>query len=317
MKIIESVLNYNPLKAGLFILALSSSTTTFAAEGGYSNYIPGFYGDVALAMAIAPGFTVKNDVYYYTAESNKNIINNSLAAEIDIELLYNYTSLLYKTDYKIFGGEYAVMLTAVYGGPDIEASFSRSNQQLFNISDDSRKLGDLTFSPIILYWNDGDYNYSFAQYIVAPTASYDSEKISNPGLNYWTFESDFSASYTNFTTGQDYSVVFGYNYNTENKDTDYQSGQELHIDVVLNQFLSETFAVGIQAFHLQQINKDDHDNNIPGSFKARATGIGPSLIWIPETFKGDAMLTAKWIKEIDASNRLKGEHIFFTFAMSF
>ncbi len=317
MTLIEKHSKNRPLKVCMFILALFGCTKTLAAEGGYSNYIPGFYGDVALAMAISPGFTVKNDIYYYTAQSSKNIINNTLAADLDIEILYNYTSLLYKTDYKIFGAEYAVMLTAIYGGPDLEASISSANQQLISVSKDSREVGDITFSPMILYWNDGNYNYSFAQYIVAPTASYDSDDLANSGLNYWTFESDFVASYTDAESGQDYSVVFGYNYNTENKDTNYQTGQELHIDVVLNQFLSESFAIGVQAFHLQQINKDDHDQNIPGSFKARATGIGPSLIWIPESLNGKAMLTAKWIKEVEAENRLKGEHMFFTFAMSF
>jgi arylsulfatase len=30
------------------------------------------------------------------------------------------------------------------------------------------------------------------------------------------------------------------NYNTENSDTDYQTGQEIHLDYMINQFLSET-----------------------------------------------------------------------------
>ena len=37
---------------------------------------------------------------------------------------------------------------------------------------------------------------------------------------------------TNPETGQDYSVVVGYGYNTENDDTDYQSGDEVHLDLI-------------------------------------------------------------------------------------
>ena len=44
-------------------------------------------------------------------------------------------------------------------------------------------------------------------------------------------------------------VVIGYGYNTKNDDTDYQSGDEVHIDFVFNQILSESFAVGLHGIY--------------------------------------------------------------------
>ena len=79
----------------------------------------------------------------------------------------------------------------------------------------------------------------WANYIVAPTGRFDEDDLANTGLNYWTFETDIAATYFNDATGQDYSIVAGYTYNTENNATNYKSGDEMHVDFVLNQFFSE------------------------------------------------------------------------------
>ena len=42
-----------------------------AAEGGYSNYIPGFYGDFGLAVEPPTEFSVRNDTYYYSADERR------------------------------------------------------------------------------------------------------------------------------------------------------------------------------------------------------------------------------------------------------
>ena len=52
-------------------------------------------------------------------------------------------------------------------------------------------------------------------------------------------------TYLNQETGQDYSIVIGYGYNTENDDADYQSGDEFHIDYVSKQFLNMVVSGGV------------------------------------------------------------------------
>ena len=145
-----------------------------------------------------------------------------------------------------------------------------------NFSDDKTSFGDITLIPGLFYWNNGDnLHFSQAFYIVAPTGNYDEDDLANTGLNYWTFETDFAMTYLNNETGQDYSVVLGYSYNTENDDTDYQSGDEVHIDYVFNQFLSESLAIGLHGFFYKQASGD---GAILGDFKAKASGIGQLLI---------------------------------------
>jgi hypothetical protein len=124
-------------------------------------------------------------------------------------------------------------------------------------------------------------------------------------------------TYLNGNTGQDYSINLGYNYNTENQDTDYQTGQEIHIDYMINQFFSERFALGVHGFYLKQVTVDSGSGASLGSFKAEAAGIGPAILYTANVFDTDVAFIAKWLHEYHAEKRFEGDHIFASFAFSF
>ena len=184
-------------------------------------------------------------------------------------------------------------------------------------SDDKTSYGDITLVPGVFYWNNGaKWHFSQSFFVVVPVGDYDKDDDANTGLNYWTFETDFAATYLDQESGQDYSVVLGYGYNTENEDTDYQSGDEIHVDYIFNQFLSESLAVGIHGFYYEQLSGDSGSGAVLGDFKAEAAGIGPALMWIPPKYEGKVAFVAKWLNEYEAENRLEGDHVFFSFMMS-
>ena len=296
---------------------LGVATPGHASEGGYSNYIPGFYGDFALAVAPEDGVALRNDVYFYGADADRSVRSGAVELDVELDLTFNYLTLLNKPGVEVFGAEYAFGATFVVGNVDLSTSLdagpvSRSFQ------DDRTSYGDLTLIPGIFYWdNGGNWHFSQSFYVVVPVGDYDVDEAVNPGLNYWTFETDFAATYLNQETGQDYSVVIGYGYNTENDDTDYKSGDEAHMDFVLNQFLSEEWAVGIHGFYYRQISGDSGDGALLGGFKAEAAGIGPAVMWLPKRFGGNTAFILKWFNEFDAENRMEGDHVFASFAISF
>ncbi len=63
-------------RAALRVLAVSCLVFTLghggtrAAEGGYSNYVPGTYGDFGMALAPTEKWTLRNDIYYYDVSTN-------------------------------------------------------------------------------------------------------------------------------------------------------------------------------------------------------------------------------------------------------
>ncbi len=302
----------------LFLLVLFvGGVPAHAAEGGYSNYIPGFYGDVALAVEPDDGLSMRNDFYFYRADAERSVRSGQVELGVDVELSFDYLSFLYKPGVELFGAQYAYGATLTVGRADIEGR-AQLGSVTRGFSDAKNSYGDITLVPGIFYWNNEE-NWHFSQsfYIVVPVGDYDDRDIANTSLNYWTFETDFAATYLNESTGQDYSFVLGYGYNTENNDTDYQSGDEVHLDYTLNQFISESVAVGIHGFLYKQISGDSGDGALLGSFKAEAAGVGPAVMWLPQRYEGKAALVAKWIHEYDSENRIDGDHLFLSFMMSF
>jgi hypothetical protein len=295
---------------------LPFSLPSMAAEGGYSNYVPGFYGDLALAVEPEQGLAIRNDFYFYNAEADRSVRSGLVELEVDLEISLDYLSILYKTDQKVLGAGYAFGATFVAGKVDISGEIA-VGPFTQGFSDDKTSYGDITFIPAIFYWNNGDkLHFTQSFYIVAPVGDYDVSDSANIGLNYWTFETDFAMTYLNQETGQDYSVVLGYGYNTENDDTDYQSGDEVHIDYIFNQFLSESLAIGLHGFIFKQVSGDSGDGAILGDFKAEAAGIGPAIMWIPPKYEGEVAFVAKWLHEYDSENRIEGDHVFISFMMS-
>ena len=262
-------------------------------------------------------WTVKNDFYHYQADGGRSVRSGQVTVDTDLDMNIHFLTVLYKTDMEIFGGAYALgafVPTVVNIESDTGITVGGNR---VSIQDEVTRLGDVAFVPAVLYWQKDKFHFSFAEYIVTPTGDYDTDNLVNTSLNYWTFDTNFAATYLDFETGQDYSINIGYNYNTENSDTDYQTGQEIHIDYMVNQFLSESFAVGLHGFYLKQITGDSGSGATLGSYKSDAAGIGPALLWTPQKFEGKISFIAKWLHEYHARNRLEGDHFFVSLVASF
>ena len=304
------------LAISIFLLSIGAVSAQ-AAEGGYSNYIPGTYGDFAAAVEPSSKWTIRNDFYYYSADGGRSVRSGLAEVGVDLEFGADYLTILYKPEFKLFGASYAfgAFLTPIFH-TDIDSDLSVGSFRIGR-KDDETNLGDQTFIPGILFWSSGNFHFSLAEYIVVPVGKYDSDDLANTGLNYWTFDTDFAATYFNPETGQDYSINIGYNYNTKNPDTHYQTGEEVHIDYMINQFFSESIAIGIHGFYLEQVGGDSGSGATLGSFKAEAAGIGPAVLWNKKAFGQEISFIAKWLHEYHAERRLEGDHIFASFAFSF
>ena len=299
----------------ILIFAAISAAPQLArgAEGGYSNYIPGTYGDFGMALAPAETWTLRNDFYFYDASTKLSLRSDKIEVGADIDFFMNFTTLLYKPELEVFGAQFAAGVFVPLVHLDIDSSL-RIGDQLISVSDSASGLGDIALVPLALYWTSGNIHTWFSQFIVTPTGAYNVDNLINNGLNYWSFDTNFALTYLNPETGRDLSFNIGHIYNTKNDDTDYQTGRELHLDIVLNQWLSETFAIGLHGFYLKQITGDSGSGALLGDFKAEAAGVGPALLWTKRLGDQDVSFIVKWLHDFHAENRLEGDHVFFSFA---
>jgi len=148
--------------------------------------------------------------------------------------------------------------------------------------------------------------------IFAPTGSYEKGRLGNPGLNYWTFDPVIGAVYSDKASGFNAMAHVGYAMNTENPDTDYQSGSLLHFEGVIQQIIplgSGFLSLGAEGFYFEQVTGDSGDGATLGDFKGRTAGLGPVLGYIQPFGKETLVVELKWLPELDTKNRLEGDYI--------
>jgi hypothetical protein len=306
-----------PLMVMLATILLLSAPA-LAAEGGGSHYGPGFYGDFGVAVAPDPGFYLKNDFYYYTADASRERVFQYGEIRVDLEVevaMYMLTGLAV-LDAEILGGRYAfaAFLPVVYSKFETDVLIGPLTASLEN---DRTAIGDPGIVPVSIFWNFGNFHINAYETVTVPVGAYDVNRDVNAGLNYWSFETSLAATWLHPERGHEVSVVLGYIYNTENEDTDYQTGQEFHVEYMLNQFFSETFALGIHGSYYKQVTGDSGQGAILGDFKGEAASIGPALMWATDIKGTGLVINAKWLHEFHAEHRLEGDHLFINFTFVF
>ena len=90
-----------------YLTFLQNIIVAVAAEGGYSNYIPGFYGDLALATELPTEFSIRNDVYYYSADTSRSARSGQVELNAELTQTFNFLTFLHKPGIEFFGGQYA------------------------------------------------------------------------------------------------------------------------------------------------------------------------------------------------------------------
>ena len=175
----------------------------------------------------------------------------------------------------------------------------------------------------MLGWKKGDVTYAATFGIYAPTGEFEEGKLANVGKKFWTFEPGLSVSWLSSKIGTEVSLFAGFDVNTRNDITDYQSGDVIHLDATVAQhlpLLGGFVGVGANAFYYQQVSGDSGSGATLGDFEGRTVGVGPVLSYATKIGKGkttDLVAELKWLPELDVENRLKGDTIWFKLALVF
>jgi len=106
-----------------------------------------------------------------------------------------------------------------------------------------------------------------------------------------------------------------YDFNTENDDTDYQSGQEFHEDYTLGYHINKQWAAGIGGYYYCQMTNDELDGEKVGTdgFEGRVFAVGPVVQYGYKNMN----FILKWQPEIEARNKPEGDKFWFNFVYAF
>ncbi len=278
----------------LFVSFAIFSTEIQATEGGGSNYLPGFYGDFAMAVMPEKGI----------------FFNNFFAAYQDTKgqtgTLLEMPGIVYATGQKILGGNF---ILAFY--PGLLAAKDQSSDN------DKNRLGsaDAYMIPLALNWQWGSLTALAFEGIVAPTGYYEKGAL-NAGRNIWTFDHNLSLTWQ-LPADNELSITLGYMNNLKNPATDYRTGDEFHFDYMLGHYLQPELAVGITGSHYRQTTADQATANSLATVYSEASSIGPVVMYTPHLFDRDITISLKYLREFNVQGRTDQEYLICRLFMAF
>ena len=314
----------------LVTVAILVPLAVCAEEGGSGHYAPGGSASFVDALPGRPGLAIANYFNFYdgSASASRQLsVGGLLTAGLDATAYSDTVVALYQTSLKLLGGDYAVGVAIPYvwvrAKGEVQVTGPYGGTASLTVRDSASGIGDILFYPFMLGWTglNGDLKSDFRFGIYAPTGDYDEGELANVGKNYWTFEPTVSISYISSKIGLELTAFAGMDFNTENYETDYQSGTQFHLDFTVAEhlpFLGGIIGIGANGFYYQQVTGDSSPlDAILGDFKGRTVGIGPVLSYITKVWGKDLVAEVKWLPELDVKNRLDGDYIWFKLGMAF
>ena len=292
------------------LLMLALAAPSLAEEGGAGHYVPGSMATLIDVPPSKAGWIVESMYLHYEGDASVSrsfpvagLLTANLSAESDAFLLGG----LHTFEASMLGGSFISVGGFVpYVWMDVSADVGPVRRD-----DSADGIGDLSLIPFMVAKKQGEWQYSGALTVYAPTGDYDAGRLANPGMNHWTFDPSLGVSYAN-ADGLNFSLNGGITINTENNDTDYKSGSVLHLESSLQKLTAVgpgMLGFGVNAFFYQQISGDSGRGATLGDFKGRTVGIGPAISYILPIDTTALVMEIRWLPELETEKRLDGDYI--------
>jgi hypothetical protein len=293
--------------------------TARAAEGASSNYTPGTYGNLAVALQPKPGsFGVINYLGYISSNTDRALLNNRAATNVDSKQAFVAPLGLYTFKTPVLGGAlFSVGGWLAFPWASLDATLTTPAGSTHS-SDTNFGIGQSGLIPAYLSWKLGG-NFSLAAYeaIYIPTGSYSTSNPLNLNRGYWSFDTNVALTWFNEKSGTEVSAVAGLMANTTNSHTDYHTGTEFHLEYVLNQFVTNFLSVGLHGYYYDQIADDRPGpsataalnllNLSASDLRSTSHGLGPQVNWI---VNDNLIFSFSWIHDLYTRYRMPSDYFY-------
>lgn len=285
--------------------AILASSLAFAKEGPdqYPNGIEHF-----LSGALPPpGHYFINYLGYYGGDYRDN--QGDKVPDLKVRAVFDVLRYVYVSNYQILGGSWGMHVIV----PLVHQSLDTPIPGI----DDGKTfgLGDITINPLIVGWHlSPEWHITAGLDIGLPTGKYDSaDPTDSIGANYFSFEPVVAFTYL-AKSGFEASAKLMYNIKTRNDDTNYQSGDEFHMDYLIGQHFGP-WAAGLGGYYLRQTTDDEANGKTVGSDgnRGKVFAVGPAIKY---DYKNMSFM-GSWNYETSVENRFKGNKFLFKFVTSF
>lgn len=292
-----------------------------AAEAGVGVYLLGARGPGA-GFTPPPGVYFEDDTYFYSGRMSGGRAlptGGMLVANISAQTWFNLPTTLWVTPTKILGGNLAFSATIpTVGAPRVNANLLVNSPRFgpigLNVTDEKVNLSDFMVDSF-LGWHSGNFHWQLGVSGIIPSGSYVAGQLSNASLNRPAVDIFGTLTWLDPAIGLDLSAAAGFTFNQRNTATDYQSGDEFHLEWAATKHLTKEFTVGLVGYYYQQLTADSGTGARLGPFEGQVVALGGSAGYTFEIEKIPVATQFKVFREFSAVNRMEGTAGFFSISV--
>ncbi|WP_186818129.1 SphA family protein, partial [Skermanella aerolata] len=153
--------------------------------------------------------------------------------------------------------------------------------------------------------------------VVVPLGTYETSKTINVSLNRYAIDPTVGVTWLNPQTGLEVSGALGYTVSFENDKTDYDSGDEVHVEAAVAQHFPSGLALGLAGYGVWQVTGDSGTGAVLGDFKGRAIGLGPMASYNFDVAGYKLSANARYYHEFAVAKRFEGDTGFLQVSFKF
>lgn len=279
-----------------FLTVSSALAFSFTSQAQpYAHYPAGVEG-IKGASLPPPGIYLRDyNVGYYATR-----FEPATPPGFKAQAYINAPRLIWMTDKKILGANY---------GMDIIVPFGYREITLPTGTDAHFGLYDIQIEPLLLGWHLDRFDIGAGYSFWAPVGKFDPAKPANFGKGYWTHMLTLGATYyVDEPKTWAVSALNRYEMHHEQDKTNFTPGHDYTLEWGISKTLAKTWDVGLIGYYQTQVTSDSTPYD-------HVVGLGPEVsVFFPKQTLG---ISLRYVREIDASNRPKGNLISLTLTKRF
>jgi len=303
------LLRIAPVLGGALIIVPTHASAT---EGGTSVYLLGSGGPAAAVLPPFEGVYLDNTYYLYGGDvsaSQNLVVGGNVAAGLDVFVAAQFPTFLWVPSTNFLGGTLAVGALVPFGAPIVSASAvvrgPRGGQRQISRHDGTLTVGD----PVLmaqLGWTWDKLHLTASGLVNIPIGDYREGELANIAFHRWSEDASLAVSWHDTDSGWDISAKTGVTINGNNEATDYDSGNEFHLEGAVEKTFSPKFSAGILGYYNKQISGDGGAGAVLGPNKGEVAGLGGTAAYNVVLGRSPATIRVRVMQEFGAKRRTEG-----------
>ena len=278
-------------------------------------------GDIGLQAGTQspPGFALIVPVYLYNASKLKDSKGDVVTDNLALNMFVTGIGGSWVTNLKILGANYGGSVLFPFASNRLESTITTTKSPF--------AFTDIYFQPVQLGWHTKHADFLAGYALYFPSGKYEKGGDDNSGLG--QLVNEFSAGSTLFfdkTKSIHFSALLSYALNSEKKNTDIKTGDNLTIEGGLGKTWYKKAAAGpipkiinLGAVYYMQFKTSDDKIPVGSGYlldpaKDRIFAAGAEGSYFAPSIR--TLFDLKWLAEMGARNRIQGNTFMLTIAYS-